>query len=431
MKRLFYLLFVGSVGFACAAEDEEPNPVDPQSIELREGKADHASDLAVYDIRGGTLIVVNGDIAADLWHVMETAHGFQSLSFGSLDYLFGNYVACVTNGRAATCHIVTRTASASDDFLVTVHGRRFASAASELFGALARASGVRPYTVVTASSERFYCEKDAVAVWCGITPATSEPQLTLSFANLEDLGDDYVYEGWLITSEGPVSSGRFSLTGADDQPTFSISSAIAADSSLFVLTIEPRFGDDPGPADTHVLAGAFVGDTAALTVGHPAALGTDFDAAAGGYILETPTTAAVADDYRNGIWFVDPQAGAASLTLPTLPAGWVYEGWVVSSDGPISTGRFASVTGADDDGAGPAAGPDGAPPFPGQDFIAPPRNLVDHTVVISVEPEPDNSAAPFALKPLVDMSAQDVGPGQLQDLGNNAGANPSGTAVLR
>ena len=57
-----------------------------------------------------------------------------------------------------------------------------------------------------------------------------------------------------------------------------------------------------------------------------AALGDDFSAAAGSYILAAPSTPAVAaadDDYFRGIWFLDPTAGpAASLMLPTLPAGW-------------------------------------------------------------------------------------------------------------
>ena len=40
------------------------------------------------------------------------------------------------------------------------------------------------------------------------------------------------------------------------------------------------------------------------------------------------------------------------LDLPTLPAGWVYEGWVVGPDGPVTTGRFTMASGADSDGDG-------------------------------------------------------------------------------
>jgi hypothetical protein len=48
------------------------------------------------------------------------------------------------------------------------------------------------------------------------------------------------------------------------------------------------------------------------------------------------------------------------------------------------------------------------PPFPGEDFLvnAPagltfPTNLAGGMAVISIEPVPDNSTAPFLLKPLV------------------------------
>jgi|GEM_PF-784672 len=259
------------------------------------------------------------------------------------------------------------------------------------------------------------------------------PVLTMDFDGLEDLGSDYVYEGWLIVDEMPVTSGRFSVDGAGDPfpGWFVVDYQNAVDAAMFVLTIEPAVGDDPSPADTHLLAGAFDGDMADLTIGHPAALGDDFASAAGGYILATPSTAAIDEDYDQGIWWLDPMAGpASSLTLPALPAGWVYEGWVVGTGGPVSTGRFVDPSGADSDGAGPNAGMDGAPPFPGQDFITPPTSLLGFAAVISVEPEPDNSPGPFTLKPLVDGTVDDVMPPTLQTMMNNAGSAPAGVVTF-
>ncbi len=118
-----------------------------------------------------------------------------------------------------------------------------------------------------------------------------------------------------------------------------------------------------------------------------------------------------------------------SLDLPELPAGWVYEGWVVGPDGPVTTGRFTALDMPDSDGAGPAAGPDGAPPFPGSDFVDPELSVIGGAVVISVEPEPDDSPAPFLLKPLVAMDVPDAGAGTNVELANQAGTtNPSGMA---
>lgn len=257
--------------------------------------------------------------------------------------------------------------------------------------------------------------------------------LDLEFDGLEPLGPDYVYEGWLIVGGNPVSTGRFTVDpDGNTHPThFLIDPMDAANAAAFVLTIEPLLNDPPAPAATHVLAGGWSGTDAMLDVGHPAALGDDFTGAMGAFILETPTTSGVAGDYDQGIWYLDPGAGPGpSLVLPALPAGWEYEGWIVAGGVPISTGRFLMPTGADSDGAGPDRGPDGAPPFPGQDFINPPLVLTGTAAVISVEPEPDDSPAPFALKPLVDMTVEDVGAGTLQVMMNNAGSAPTGTAML-
>lgn len=262
---------------------------------------------------------------------------------------------------------------------------------------------------------------------------TDMRMLGVAFDGLEALGDDFVYEGWLIVDGQPVSTGRFGIdeAGEADPGEFDVSAADADAATAFVLTIEPAVGDDPAPADTHVLAGDFDGTVADLTIGHAAALGTDLAEAAGSFILETPSTAEVADDFAQGIWWLDPAAGPGpSLDLPELPAGWVYEGWVVGDDGPVSTGRFTMADAADDDGAGPTGGEDDAPPFPGQDFIDPAIQLVGLVAVISVEPEPDDSAAPFALKPLIDMEIEDVGAGVLQPMENNAATSPTGTVNI-
>lgn len=278
-----------------------------------------------------------------------------------------------------------------------------------------------PFTLVSLSG----------CVGPGIAP--DEPlalPLSLMFTDLPDLGADYVYEGWLIVDEAPVATGRFSVTPEQQNVEVQLDRDTFAAATTFVLTIEPAFGDDPAPSAVHLLAGDIDNSGKAnLSTAHPAALGTDFATAMGGYLLETPTSADEGD-YDQGLWFLDVAGGPGpSLALPPLPEGWVYEGWVVIDDTPTSTGRFTDVGAADDDGAGPSAGPNAAPPFPGQDFISPARTVVGGTVVISVEPEPDNSPMPFALKPLVDDVVEDVGAGVLQPMGTNAGL-PLGIAEL-
>lgn len=237
-------------------------------------------------------------------------------------------------------------------------------------------------------------------------PAVATARLNYSDVTLPNLGSDFVYEGWLIVDDEPIAAGRFSVDdeGVADPAEFSIDVDDAEQASLFVLTVEPATGDAPEAASTHIVAGALSGGSASLVTNHPAALDTDFSSASGSYILATPTTGD-ASLQEQGIWWLSPgEPATAGLDLPTLPTGWAYEGWIVGANGPISTGRFTSAAGADDDGAGSTKGPVGdGPPFPGQDFITPATVLNDGATVavISVEPEPDNGAAPFLIKPLV------------------------------
>ncbi len=210
-----------------------------------------------------------------------------------------------------------------------------------------------------------------------------------------------VYEGWLIYGNEKVSTGTF--TDVDAVVLHSDRDPATADK--FVVTIEPAPDADPGPSGVVVLAGDVAGDSAALT------FGVDLTTSAGGFILRTPTddAAGTPDNDEAGVWFVRVPGPTAGLSLPALPSGWVYEGWAVTQGVPLTTGRFADATIADD--GSPYS--DGGPPFPGEDFLTdlppqmrPPIDLADGAskVVISVEPDiagvDPTGDMPFAIKPL-------------------------------
>ncbi len=430
-KKLSTLVLLALVPLACDSGDTFEG-VTPDTLGAPAGKAD-GTEVAIADAGTYDILQLRGDAAAELFDIFDSSGGFTEFRSNGLEYRYGVYSICVSNGDAAACNLYSRTATLDEGgFLATIHGARFDSASSEVFGAMARAQGESPANLSEVRANNVLCAKTNVDVWCGVTqPENDDVTLELAFEDLPVLGDDYLYEGWLITADGPVTSGRFVVTGEEDSHVFSIDRALADASAMFVLTIEPRFGDVPEPSDTHILAGPFDNGVAQLTMEHGAALGTNFLESDGGFFLETPTTAGVADDYDQGIWFIDPAAGpGAGLRLPELPAGWVYEGWVVGEDGPISTGTFVDPGMADRDGGGPAAGPDGAPPFPGQDFINPAMSLPGTTIVLSVEPDPDDSPMPFFFKPLA-VEATDAGPAVFQPMGNIAAESQvSGLATL-
>ncbi|MDF1695476.1 MAG: anti-sigma factor [Saprospiraceae bacterium] len=278
-----------------------------------------------------------------------------------------------------------------------------------------------------------------VLISCGDDENASENQLNLMFTGLENLGDEFAYEGWIMVDGSPKSTGVFTVdeNGALSNSSFDLNADDLESATTFILTIEPSPDSDPAPSDVHILAGDFSSDNANLTVSHGAAIGSDFTSSTGGYILATPTDG-MENNENSGVWFLDPTAGpGASLSLPALPAGWAYEGWAVIDGTPVTTGTFTSVSGSDD--AAPFSGTESGPSYPGEDFLnnAPngltfPTDLRGATIVVSVEPVPDNSAAPFTLKPLVGMTAVDAVDHTLLAMDNNATAtNPTGTATKK
>ncbi len=236
--------------------------------------------------------------------------------------------------------------------------------------------------------------------------STTTANLTLNLNGLEELGDDFVYEGWIIVDGSPVSTGTFSSVNFPQ--SFSVNSTQLNEATTFVLSIEPAIDPDPAPAATKILAGDFSGNSA--TVNSNGLVG-DFSASTGKYILATPTDGNGDIDESSGVWFIDNSSGSAiaGLDLPTLDDGWKYEGWAVIDGQPVSTGTFSSTSSEDDNAStSPYKGDvNNGPPFPGEDYLqnAPsgltfPTDLKGMTIVISVEPNPDNSPLPFTFKPL-------------------------------
>ncbi|MFN0150287.1 MAG: hypothetical protein ACKVU1_06185 [bacterium] len=264
---------------------------------------------------------------------------------------------------------------------------------------------------------------------------TKRGEFALELTGLGDPSPSH-YEAWFVVGGQPRSGGKFRVNAAGKvtdlagrEVTDGILRVNPADAingaTEFFISLEP--GDDTSalPAPTRILGGAFSGASANLSVSHPRALGVSYSTADGSYFLNTPTTETV-KDFNRGIVFTlsDCAAGArdASATIAALPelpaAGWSYEGWVTrpTQGGVIaySTGRFSDLCDFDSDRAGQGAGRFGSDEngdglgdglaFPAQDFVdssgSIPPLVLDaggFSAAVSLEPEPDNSAAPFFL----------------------------------
>ena len=253
--------------------------------------------------------------------------------------------------------------------------------------------------------------------------------LTLNLSGLEALGSNYVYEGWIIVNGAPVSTGTFSSVTFPQ--SFQVNATQLENATTFVLSIEPANDPDPAPAATKLLVGDFSGNTANLNTG----IVGDFSNASGSFFLRTPTdeTGTNNGNDQNGVWFGVPgMPPTPNFTLPTLPEGWAYEGWVIGSQGAITTGVFNSFN-TMDSFSGFSQTLQSGPPVPGEDFFlnAPagetfPLDVRGRTVVISVEPVPDDSPAPFAMKPLVGTAGQETAPANY-NFGKNLASLPTGS----
>ena len=309
-------------------------------------------------------------------------------------------------------------------------------------------------TRVTPLSVEVMADKSGDAMADDSAKATVGPEytdnakttLSLTLSGVDPLQNGFHYEGWAIVGAAALSTGKFNI-GTDGglvdldgneiiDGKFDVGTE-RSESSAFILTIEPAGDTDTVPASTHYLAGSVGADVVSLNLSHASSLGSDYSDAWGNYILATPTDDPEGNE-NSGVWFLDLSSGspAVGLSLPTLPDGWNYEGWAVIDGMPVTTGTFTSASGTDD--SAPHSGSGDGPPFPGEDFLndAPsgltfPTDLAGGTAVISIEPSPDDSPAPFTLKPLVGQISASAVDHSTYALDNNSETFPTGTARIR
>jgi hypothetical protein len=267
----------------------------------------------------------------------------------------------------------------------------------------------------------------ALLVSCGDdkdSPAGTEAlsKVTLSFNNLEPLGATLNYQAWAVqyyngyyygyplgifdinasgqmvsVSGDSVLSGEFTVDlNADD--IYAIGVSVEASSTVVTTS-----------SYSHILGGNVSSGQASLTVSNSFGLSMSLDNISGRYILATPTDSVTTNE-KSGIWFLDGSTGISfnGLSLPTLGSGWKYEAWVKIGTEWVSTGKFTSVSAADEDNL--YGGSYSAPAFPGQDFLsnAPtgmtfPADLTGSEVMVTVELMDSydvDEDAPFYLKVL-------------------------------
>ena len=213
----------------------------------------------------------------------------------------------------------------------------------------------------------------------GVRAEDGTIDLAVKFTGLAPLDEEH-YEGWLLVDGAPVSTGTFTVTeggkildlAGKPRSTFRVANVDLAKATKFLLSIEPTPDTDPAPAAVKPLVGELKAEQTAATLS-PNLNGRTMAGISGKYVLATPSDGD--GNETSGVWFIDLSSGspAKGLVLPDLTGtDWVYEGWAVIGGHPVTTGRF--LRGDMPDQAAPFSGPQGTPPFPGEDFLqsAPP-----------------------------------------------------------
>ena len=301
--------------------------------------------------------------------------------------------------------------------------------------------------------------------------------LTLTISNVPalELGAGGRFEAWIIDRQGsahplgPVTIGSAAVTFTSP----------VADPTSFLITYEPSGDADATPSPHHLLAGAFRGGRAELTLrGAVTASDLTLRDRPGQFTMFSPS-----DNFKNGypsfeesgIWLFNmaPRETPQNdmwVRLTQLQPGWTYEGWMVRDFGApdaiwLSYGKFTpDATGAinsrDDTGWGAFSGVTdfrtaGEEEFPGDDWISNPLgfavpgglslplNLREKTTagasrwthLITIEPSSDRGETigkerPFAIRPYRDPFG-DGGPGVPRTITFRADGVPTGEVVPR
>ena len=240
-------------------------------------------------------------------------------------------------------------------------------------------------------------------------------------SGLVPLDCDLVYQAWLVVDGAGVLLGSFDI-GIDGSPVDPVHGGPVTfrtdveDPEGVVISIEDPADESLTPSLSRIMAGPFDDDGfATLSTDNVAALDIDLSEVAGSFILATPTNGLPDSDELSGIWFETSDL-EPSLTLPELPSGWIYEGWVVIDGRPLSIGQFTAGDEADDF-SGFSATEFPAPEVPGEDFVenAPddlefPLSLAGATVLVTIEAEADDNAKPFNLVVLSGVVPDDAEP---------------------
>jgi hypothetical protein len=275
----------------------------------------------------------------------------------------------------------------------------------------------------------------------------------LSLTGLKPVGDGLNYQAWAIESSGGYYYGHpLGIFNANENGQMISTVGDTLLSGEFTANLAPEFvygiAISLEPSKTivttssymHLLGGIIADGKTNLTVDSPLGMYANFTTASGRYVLATPTDS-VSGDENSGLWFMDLSTGISlnGLSLPALPSGWAYEGWVRINNIYVPTGKFTSANAADD--ANKYGSTWSSPAYPGEDFLLnPPTGLSFPTdlsgqyVMVTVEPAGTYVSNPTGPSPFRILQANITSNAESHVtyyMNSVVGGLPSGTAAFK
>ncbi len=236
-------------------------------------------------------------------------------------------------------------------------------------------------------------------------------KLVLDFFNIEPLSSGWHFQAWAHKDNAWIAGPSFDLDAQDDlvdlqgnslagnKITFTSTDLTFCDS--LAVTVHQNGSGTSYPTGGTIL----IGDIDTLSAGLESPLYGKVDPGFLYFVFSTPTDSdTTMANQLSGVWFTGSDLASAGLEmLPTLPADWIFEGWVRHGDVILSTGKFTSNEGSDLSNTY-YSNTAGAPPYPGEDFLInapagvsfPMQLAAGDTVMISLEQVADpNPDSPF------------------------------------
>jgi DNA-binding beta-propeller fold protein YncE len=166
--RTVALTALGLGLLATSCDDSAVGTIGQDDLDLAAlGKADGQAEVLTLDLGTHVRVRFFGDAASRLYDALSGSELYEGVQDGGRDYVFSDYIGCVSDGSDAACVMAAHRVDALDGFEIAIHGPAHGSAADDMHQAL----------VATGGDDRLVCGEASGEAWCGLRPQARPGQI--------------------------------------------------------------------------------------------------------------------------------------------------------------------------------------------------------------------------------------------------------------